>query len=217
MAGALMVLTDRRLAGGAGHDLVDVVAAAVDAGASAVLLRERDLPGAERRGLAERLRSIATAAGAELIVASDATLARDVGADGVHLAAADPDVPPGAGLRVGRSCHTIDDLRAAATAGLDYATFSPVFATMSKPGYGPALGIDGLAAGVRVLADAGSRRTGRALPVYALGGIGPAEASACRAAGAAGVAAMGAVMRADDPGGVVRAMMEAMLAGGSDA
>jgi thiamine-phosphate pyrophosphorylase len=197
-----MVLTDRRMAAGAGHDLVDVVAAAVDAGAPAVLLREKDLPRADRHDLAVQLR--AATAGATLIVAGDPALARAVGADGVHLAAGDP-LPgdPAAGLRVGRSCHAPGELVAAARDGVAaYATFSPVFATTSKPGYGPALGIDGLAAGCRAAAGVGSP-----LAVYALGGIGPAQAAACLVAGAAGVAVMGAVMRAGDPRGIVRTMI----------
>jgi thiamine-phosphate diphosphorylase len=198
-----MVLTDRRMAADAGHDLVDVVGAAVEAGAPGVLLREKDLPRADRHDLAVRLRA-ATEGAAALIVAGDPALASAVGADGVHLAADDPW--PGdsaAGLRVGRSCHTPAELMAAATGGVTaYATFSPVFATTSKPGYGPALGIDGLAAGCRAVAGVGSP-----LAVYALGGIGPAQAVACLAAGAAGVAVMGAVMRADHPRGIVRTMI----------
>jgi thiamine-phosphate pyrophosphorylase len=199
---ALLILTDRRMAAGAGHDLVDVVAAVVDAGAPAVMLREKDLPRDDRHDLAVRLR--AATAGAALVVAGDPELAGAVGADGVHLAAGDPS--PGdsaAGLWVGRSCHTPAELIATAAGGVAaYATFSPVFASRSKPGYGPALGIDGLAAGSRAVAGVGSP-----LAVYALGGIGPAQAAACLHAGAAGVAVMGAVMRADDPHGIVRAMI----------
>ena len=198
----LLVLTDRRMAAGAGHDLVEVVAAVVDAGAPAVLLREKDLPRDDRHELAVRLRT--AAAGAALVVAGDPELARAVGADGVHLAASDPS--PGdsaAGLWIGRSCHTPGELIATAAGGVAaYATFSPVFASKSKPGYGPALGVDGLAAGCRAVAGVASP-----LAVYALGGIGPAQAGACLAAGAAGVAVMGAIMRADDPHGIVRAMI----------
>jgi thiamine-phosphate diphosphorylase len=198
----LMVLTDRRMAADAGHDLVAVVTAAVDAGAPAVVLREKDLPRADRHDLAVQLRA-ATSGAAALIVAGDQALALAVGADGVHLAADDPWPRDSAGLRIGRSCHTPAELIAAATGGVAaYATFSPVFATTSKPGYGPALGIDGLAAGCRDVAGVGSP-----LAVYALGGIGPAQAGACLAAGAAGVAVMGAAMRADDPHGIVRTMI----------
>ena len=199
-----MVLTDRRMAADAGHDLVDVVGAVVGAGAPTILLREKDLSRADRHGLAVRLRAATAAAGAALVVAGDVALARTVGADGVHLAADDPR--PGdeaAGLRVGRSCHAPADLLAAARTGVaHYATFSPVFATPSKPGYGPALGTEGLAAGCRAVAGVGSP-----LGVYALGGITPGTAAACLAAGATGIAVMGSVMRAPDPGAVVRAFI----------
>ncbi|HLT68862.1 MAG TPA: hypothetical protein VKZ72_01775, partial [Acidimicrobiales bacterium] len=46
------------------------------------------------------------------------------------------------------------------------------------------------------------------LPVLALGGIGPGRVAACLTAGAAGVATMGAVMRAEDPAAVVRRMLD---------
>jgi thiamine-phosphate pyrophosphorylase len=77
----------------------------------------------------------------------------------------------------------------------DWMTYSPVFATSSKPGYGPALGLAGLAQGCQAV---------RGAAVLALGGIGPGRAVGCIEAGAAGVAVMGAVMRADDPAAAVR-------------
>ena len=66
---------------------------------------------------------------------------------------------------------------------------SPVFLTASKPGYGPALGLDGLA---RIIAQVPG-------DIVALGGITPENAAACLAAGARGIAVMGEVMRAADP------------------
>jgi len=70
-------------------------------------------------------------------------------------------------------------------------TLSPVFASASKPGYGPVLGLDGLA--VHVASASGT-------PVYALAGVRPDDVPGCLAAGAHGVAIMGAAMR--DPGAV---------------
>lgn len=178
----LLVLTDRTQT--RGRSLVDVVRAAVAGGADRVVLREKDLPRGERAAIAEQLRAFVPT----LLVASDAT----IDADGVHLAAGDP-LPADPPAVVGRSCHSRADLDAAAAAGCDYATLSPIFASPSKPGYGPPLG-------VAALRDA-------PLPVYALGGVDPANARSCVDAGAVGVAVMGAVMRAEDPAAVVRALL----------
>jgi thiamine-phosphate pyrophosphorylase len=180
----VMLFTDRRQAR---RPLADVVAAAVDGGARLVVLREKDLPDDQRAALAARLRTVLARVGGRLLLAG-----RTAGPDGQHLAAADPWPRAPRGL-VGRSCHDAAELAAAAAEGAAYATLSPVFPSRSKPGYGPPLGLPGL----RDLC------AGAGLPVYALGGVESADLVArCRDAGAAGVAVMGAVMRADDPAAV---------------
>lgn len=192
--GGVVVLTDRRLAL---RPLVEVVEAAVEGGARYVVLREKDLPPEERVALAATLREVA---GDRLIVAGPDPL----GGEAVHLAAAGPYPPPALPL-VGRSVHDSGELRRLSTE--DYVTVSPVFPTPSKPGYGPALFPEGLAALVAL----------SPVPVLALGGVTPANAHECVAAGAAGVAVMGEVMRAADPAAVVRALCGATLsvAGGA--
>jgi thiamine-phosphate pyrophosphorylase len=97
---------------------------------------------------------------------------------------------------VGRSCHNADELSQARRDGCDYVTLSPVFQTPSKPGYGPALGLTGLAGLVPrtgLAAAVGLPR--EAMAVYALGGIQPVDVAGCLAAGAYGIAVMGPVMR----------------------
>jgi len=170
----LLVLTDRTQAAG---PLVSTVAAAVDAGARAVVLREKDLPDAERDELAAELAAVLAPVGGLLVRAGPA------GAPAVHLAAADPLPDPRPDL-VGRSCHSAAELARAQAEGCDWVMLSPVYPTSSKPGYGPALGPAGLAALVRP-----------GLPTFALGGVQPHDVAACRAAGAYGVAVMGPVMR----------------------
>jgi thiamine-phosphate pyrophosphorylase len=183
-----VVLTDRHQVARAG--LLATVAAAVEGGARAVLVREKDLAATERSALVAALRPVLAAVGGTVLLAgADVELARSSGASGVHLAATDPWPPSGHGLVVGRSCHDAAELAAAAAEGADYATVSPVFASPSKPGYGPAMGIEGLAAMAR----------GARLPVIALGGVTAATAGACLGAGAHGVAVMGSIMGADDP------------------
>jgi thiamine-phosphate pyrophosphorylase len=195
----LVVVTDRAQAEAAGNSLRSVVLAALEAGAREILLREKDLPAQARRRVAEHLAVRTAAAGAALYVASDVSLAWYVDAQGVHLAASDPWPEDDVGLPWGRSCHSVADLIEAQDRGAGWATLSPVFASASKPDYGPLLGVRGLAGGTRAVLG---------LPVLALGGIVPGRARECVEVGAAGVAVMGAVMGAADPGAVVRALVD---------
>lgn len=196
----LLVLTDRTQCAAVGRTLVDTVAAAVRAGAPAILLREKDLPRAERRDVAATLAEVTTTHGARLLVASDPDLAIEVGAAGVHLASRDP-APDTDGLLLGRSCHDAVEVAGAVADGVDYVTVSPVAATPSKPGYGPALGTQGVAAQAAAAAP---------VPVLALGGVTPANTLEMLHAGAHGVAVMGAVMGAVDPARVVAEFLDLM-------
>ena len=74
------------------------------------------------------------------------------------------------------------------------------FPSTSKPGYGPAIGLDGLAEIV-------ARVPG---PVIGLGGINAANAPLCLSAGASGIAVMGEVMRATNPQAAVEAVLAAI-------
>ena len=182
----LLVVTDRHQAP---KPLPDLVEELLEAGLRWIWLRDKDLPAGERRALALDLAARAARHGATLTVGADTALAAEVGA-GVHLgagadvAAARRTLGPG-GL-IGVSAHALGEVRAARAGGADYATLSPVFASPSKPGYGPALGL----AALRAAADLG-------LPVLALGGVTAASTRDCLGAGAAGVAVMGEAMRGD--------------------
>ena len=188
----LLVLTDRSQCAG---PLREIVAAAVDCGARAVVLREKDLPDDDRTALAVDLRALLNPVGGVLVVAG---AAGSGGADAIHLSASEP-FPSARPALVGRSCHSADELTRADAEGCDYVMLSPVFLTPSKPGYGPALGLDGFA-----------RLVSGSLPAYALGGVQPDDVHGCLAAGAHGVAVMGPAMR--DPQ-VVPAYLAALAAG----
>lgn len=187
MPGGLVVLTDRRLAA---RPLLDVVRAAIEAGAEWVVLRDRDLRYAERRALADALREML--APGHLIVAGPDPLGGDV----VHLDNGE-SFPRGSlsRLRIGRSCHNADEVRRLSIE--DYATISPVYLTDTRPGYGPALTPDGAAA------------FAPKVPWLAMGGVvSAARVRECAAAGAAGVAVLGAIMRAGDPAQATRDLLD---------
>lgn len=115
-----------------------------------------------------------------LLINHDVGLARELGV-GVHLKAAQLRELLGRPLArdawVAASCHDGEELELAARLGLDFATLSPVCATVSHPDAVP-LGWERFA---RLVADA-------RLPVYALGGVGPDDLDHALAAGAQGIA-----------------------------
>lgn len=187
----LVLLTDRsRLRLGRG--LLRTVRECADAGLTHVIVREHDLPGRARAAL---LAQLAQVTGLTVLSSRRA----DASAAGLHLSSPQPP-PAGWDGRWGRSCHSPADVRRAAAQGAAWATLSPYAATASKPGYGPALDPS-------AFTPAAIRAAG--IPVLALGGITPVNAAAALAAGAQGVAVLGAVMAADDPAAAVRALLEA--------
>ncbi len=197
----LLIITDRHRAR---RPLEDIAEAAFAAGARWLSLREKDLDPAERVRLLRRLVERGRKYGATVMVHEDIAAAEAAGAAGVHLpggvspSAARARLGPAA--TIGCSAHDLAELPALAQAGADYASFSPIFATASKPGYGPALGLEKLAC-----AAAASP-----LPLIALGGVDPANARSCLAAGAAGIAVMGGIMAASDPAAMLRALITSL-------
>jgi thiamine-phosphate pyrophosphorylase len=201
----LLLLTDRSQLP-LGRSLVATLRECVAAGASAVVVRELDLPEHQRAALVQSVVGL----GATVIAARSPL----PGAVGVHLPGSDWR---GSGDRrgsvdaecvvhhqssdhnsalqqvVGWSCHSGEEVRRAAASWATYATLSPYAASASKPGYGPPVSSGEFA--------------GHDIPVYALGGIGPDNAGDAVAAGAHGVAVMGAVMRSADPGDTVARLL----------
>jgi len=166
----LVAVTDRRRCRG---DLLRACEAAVRGGATAVLLRDRDLPRAGRRRLAKALRRITAKYGASLLVHTDTAIVRQVDADGVHLAAtADAAAIAAARRSVGRarlvgvSAHTKEQVQRAAAAGADYAFFGPVWATGSHPGVP--------ASGPQAWVEA-HRAAPVGFPLVAVGGVRPSR------------------------------------------
>jgi thiamine-phosphate pyrophosphorylase len=198
----LLVISDRRQAR---RPLEEVAEAVFAGGCRWFSLREKDLTPEERRVLLGELVSLGRRFGAVVTAHEDIEAVAAIGADGVHVpGGGNPDAVrarlPGA--LIGASAHSADEAAALLRAGADYVTVSPVFMTASKPGYGPALGLE-------ALASVAARSPG---PVVALGGITPENAAQCIAAGARGVAVMGEVMRSVDP----QATVERILRGISD-
>jgi thiamine-phosphate pyrophosphorylase len=200
----LCYVTDRRsLASRSAGDQCDIllerIAAAASAGVDWIQIREKDLTGKEissltRQAVAHTKQTKQSGAQRTQILVNDrldVALAEHAG--GVHLGDHSLRVQevckglrsnPGRSVPekflVGVSCHCIDDAASAARAGADYIFFGPVFATPSKAAFGAPQGLERLAEVCSAVS----------VPVLAIGGLTRENASACLAAGAAGIAAI---------------------------
>jgi thiamine-phosphate pyrophosphorylase len=191
----LLLVADGFAAGRPGMEAAevrDIVRASVEAGVAWVLLRDHGASGEgferEATRLVDELRSIEPS----IIISLGryADLAHELGT-GVHTGREGPSVEAarekvGLVQPVGYSAHSVEEAAAEARHGADYILLGPVYATKSHPGW-PALGTG-------VLAEA-AEAAGH-VPVYALGGVTPENAPACRECGAYGVAVLSGILDA---------------------
>jgi len=98
------------------------------------------------------------------------------------------------GHSLSTSFHSIAELRQHRRR-YDYVLLSPIFDSISKPGYEQAFVLAELEKELRQL----SQRNGYVPPVVALGGITAANVAQVQAAGFAGAAVLGSVWQAADP------------------
>lgn len=198
----LLLVTDPRVPLARAAEVVGRAAEAVGPGLLGVQLRAKTLSEDETRTWAEALRGATRAAGASLFVnlggpGDRLALAREIGADGVHVPHDESVVDAAAaGLRwVTAAAHDEDRISAACREGADAVLVSPVFAS---PGKGPPTGV--------ALVERATRLAGSA-KVYALGGVDETNAASCFAAGAHGVAVIRALLDSDDPARTARALL----------
>jgi thiamine-phosphate pyrophosphorylase len=179
--------------------LAAMVEAAIAGGASAIQYRNKTAASALRAEQAARLARVCAGGGALLIVNDDVTLARAVGAHGVHLGEDDAPVASvralvGEKLLIGASCYNdFSRARRLKAEGADYVAFGSFFPSQVKP--------DARRAALSVLAQA--RTLG--VPVVAIGGITADNARTVIESGADAVAVISAVFGDDDPAAVTRA------------
>jgi thiamine-phosphate pyrophosphorylase len=179
-------------------------AAALDAGADCLQLREKSIADAELLRRAKRLARMCRERSAACIINDRVDIALLAGADGVHLGQDDLSVGEarrlaGVTLLVGVSTTNMDQARAAAAAGADSCGVGPMFPTTTKEKShiaGPAYLRDYLA----------EPQTAR-IPHLAIGGIVPGKVAELVAAGCRGVAVSGAVCGAPDPAAVCREIL----------
>ena len=164
----------------------ETLAALCGAGVSVIHIRKPEASEPEIEELLKTLQALG-ADMSRLTIHYNEPLARRYGLGGVHLRIEELLAGAGEGLRRSCSAHGWTEAERAAT-DADYVFLSPLFDSISKPGYRSA--IDPAEAAERL-----RRRKGR---IVALGGIRPANIARVRRIGFDGAAVLGAAWSADE-------------------
>lgn len=197
---SVYLVTDATLADAAGHDLADLVSAAVDGGVTAVQVREKGGSAREFLGtvcsIAERLPDRVSLFVNDRVDVFLAARERGARVSGVHVGQSDLPIGVvraliGPDAVLGLSAATVDQLAVAQSspARVDYVGIGALHATTTKLDAPDPLGHDRLARLVQATS----------LPAVAIGGVTDADLPALRLAGAAGAAVVSAICSAPDP------------------
>ena len=177
----------------AGQNPLKAVEDALKGGASVVQLRDKNASDAELLSQAKNLLALTRRYGVPLIVNDRAHVAKEAGADGLHLGQDDGSLAEarillGELALIGRSTHSPEQALAAEKEGFDYIGVGPVYETPTKPGR-PAVGLEF----VRFAAN------NLKVPFTAIGGIDEKNVGSVLDAGARTVAFVRAVMAQAHP------------------
>lgn len=112
------------------RDEPEAVCRLLDAGWARVHIRK---PGASAHMIAEFIEGIPSCYRSRLSLHDHFELAGPMGVGGLHLNSRNPVPPAGWSGVMSRSCHTVKE--AEDSSALDYVMLSPVFDSISKPGY----------------------------------------------------------------------------------
>ncbi len=160
---SLYLVTDQRIPW---EKCLASIRQAVLGGVSLVQLREKNCSKDEIREKARDLLALLKPMGVPLIINDHVDIARDTGAQGVHLGKRDCDVKEarsilGDNAIVGLSIEGIGDLERSDFGYCDYISASPVFPTTSKDDAAKPMGVEGLV----------KLRNACPVPLVAIGGI----------------------------------------------
>ncbi len=197
-------ITDKRMSGKPTH--LAIVRELVRGGASIVQIRDKETAVGELLLDLRHCVEYAARFDVRIIINDRCDLALLSGAAGVHLG--QDDLPAAAVRRIlgrrallGVSTHSPAQVRLANLMPVQYIGFGPIFATSSKPGHAPVVGL----AALRQACCQSTR------PVVAIGGIEPGQIPEVLEAGAASVAVISSLMKSKC---IARRMAELLKAAG---
>lgn len=181
------------------YGYIEGIRFALQGGCKWIQLRIKSLSDCNVHPLAKEAISLCRDAGATIIIDDRVELAKELGADGVHLGKNDMAVVDARAILgntaiIGGTANTIDDVRRLYHEGADYIGCGPMRFTVTKEKLAPVLGLEGYRSIVKYMKSENIN-----LPLVAIGGISIADIPALMGCGVSGIAVSGSILNAADP------------------
>ncbi|KAK1090508.1 thiamine biosynthetic bifunctional enzyme, partial [Friedmanniomyces endolithicus] len=203
---SLYLVTDSTPAILGDKDLVAIVKAAVEGGATLVQYRDKTSDTAELVRVAKQLHQVTKAAGVPLLINDRVDVALAVGVEGVHIGQDDVDLKTarkllGTDAIIGVTANSLEEALEAARDGADYLGIGTVYATPTKENTKSIIGTAGVHQILGELLTQGFPD----MKTVAIGGINASNVQriiyqcGSRRKGLDGVAVVSAIMASEDP------------------
>jgi len=194
-------------------DVLSLAHRCITGGADCIQLRAKDIDDAQLFALAAEFVKICKDSSVLSMINDRVDIAAAAGADGVHLGQDDLPIECARKLQlipliIGKSTHSIEQLRSACDELPTYVSLGPVFSTPTKPGLEP-VGLDYVTQAVAILKDTG-------ICHVAIGGITLDNIEQVLSAGAKVIAVCSAVTESADPTAACQALKQKIPASSED-
>ena len=181
------------------YSYLDSVRIALEGGCRWIQLRMKEASIEEILPIAQEAMSLCRMYDATFIIDDFVELAKQIGADGVHLGKNDMPIAEarkilGKDFIIGGTANTFEDVQMLHQAGADYIGCGPFRFTTTKKNLSPIIGLEGYQQIISLM-----KENNISLPLIAIGGITKEDLPSLMQTGISGVALSGSILRAENP------------------
>lgn len=181
------------------YSYLDSVRIALEGGCRWIQLRMKETSPEDILPIAKEAMSLCRKHDATFIIDDCVELAKQIGADGVHLGKKDMPIAEarkilGKDFIIGGTANTFEDVQMLHQAGADYIGCGPFRFTTTKKNLSPIIGLEGYQQIISLM-----KENNISLPLIAIGGITKEDLPSLMQTGISGVALSGSILRAENP------------------